>query len=43
MVRDELRLKTTTFSRVFQEVSEAESIVGRLKDKCRGPRDDLRR
>ena len=42
-VRDELRLKTTTLSWVFQEISEAESIVGRLTDECRGLRDDLQR
>ena len=42
-VRDELHLKTTTLSRIFQEVSEAESIVGRLSDECRGLRDDLQR
>ena len=32
VVRDELRLKTTTLNWVFQEVSEAESMVGRLND-----------
>ena len=42
-VRDELCLKTTTFSRVFQEVSKAESTVGRLDNECRGLRDDLQR
>ena len=42
-VRDELCLKTTTLNRVFQEVSEAESTVGRLNDECRGLRDDLQR
>ena len=42
-VRDELRFKTTTLIRVFQEVSEAESIVGCLDDECRGLRDDLQR
>ena len=41
--RDELRLKTTTLSRVFQEVSEAESIMGCLNDECHGLRDDLQR
>ena len=40
-VRDELRLKTTTLSLVFQEIFEAESIVGRLTDKCRKLHDDL--
>ena len=43
VVRDELRLKTTTLSRVFQEVSEVESTVGRLNDECHGLRDDLQR
>ena len=42
-IRDELRLKTTTLSRVFQEVSEPESTVGPLNDECRGLRDDLQR
>ena len=42
-VRDELRLKTITLSRVFQEVFEAESTVGRLNDECRGFCDDLQR
>ena len=42
-VRNELRLKSTTSSWVFQEVSEAESIVGSLNDKCRGLCDDLQR
>ena len=42
-VRDELRLKTVTLSRVFQEVSEAESIVGHLNDECCRLRDDLQR
>ena len=42
-VRNELRLKSTTLSWVFQEVSEAESIVGRLNVKCRGLCDDLQR
>ena len=42
-VMDELRLKTTTLSRVFLEVSEAESIMGRLNDECHGLRDDLQR
>ena len=42
-VRDKLRLKTTNLSQVFQEVSEAESTVGRLNDECRRLRDDLQR
>ena len=41
MDRDELCLKTTTLSRVFQEVSEAENTVGRLNEECHGLRDDL--
>ena len=41
--KEELRLKTTTLSQVFQEVSEAESTVGLLNDECRGLRDDLQR
>ena len=40
-VRGELRLKTTTLSRVFQEVSKVESTVGCLNDECCGLRDDL--
>ena len=40
---DELRLKTTTLSRVCQEVVEAESTVGRLNEECHGLRDDLQR
>ena len=42
-VRDELRLKTVTLRRVFQEVSEAESTVGHLNDECCRLRDDLQR
>ena len=42
-VRDELRLKTTTLSRVFQEVFESESTMGRLNDECRRLRDDCQR
>ena len=42
-IRDELRLKTTTLSRVFQDVSEAESTVGRLDEQCRRLHDDLQR
>ena len=42
-VRDEMRLKTTTLSRILQEVYEAESTVGRLNDECRGLHDDLQR
>ena len=42
-VKDELCLKTMTLSRVSQEVSEAENIVGRLDDECCGLRDDLQR
>ena len=41
VVKDELRLKTTTLSWVFQEASEAKSIVGRLNNECRKIRDDL--
>ena len=41
VARDELRLKTTTLSRVCQEVAEAESTVGRLNEECHGLRDDL--
>ena len=40
---DGLRLKTTTLNRVFQEVPEAKSIIGRLNDECRGLHDDLQR
>ena len=36
VVKDELPLKTTTLSRVFQEVSKAESTVGHLNNECRG-------
>ena len=43
VARNELRLKTTTLSRVYQEVAEAESTVGRLNEKCHGLRDDLQR
>ena len=43
MVRDELRLKTTTLSQVFQEIFEVESIVGCLTDEFRGLRDYLQR
>ena len=43
VARDELRLKTTTLSRVCQEVPEAESTVGRMNEKCHGLRDDLQR
>ena len=43
MVREELHLKTTTLSRVFQEISKAEGIVGSLTNECRGLRDDLQR
>ena len=41
--RDELRLNTTTLSRVFQEVTEAESTLGRLNEEFRKLRDDLQR
>ena len=41
--RDELLLKTATLSRVFQEVTEAESTVGCLNEECHGLRDDLQR
>ena len=43
MAKDELRLKTTTLSRVFQEVTEAESTVGRLNEECHGLHGDLQR
>ena len=43
MVSDELHLKTMTLNWVFQEVSEAESTVGRLNKECGGLRDDLQR
>ena len=43
MARDELRLKTTTLSRVCQEVTEVESTVGRLNEEFHGLRDDLQR
>ena len=43
VARDELRLKTTTLSRVCQEDAEAESTVGRLNEECHGLRDDLQR
>ena len=39
--RDELRLKTTTLSRVCQEVAWSKSTVGRLNEECHGLRDDL--
>ena len=42
-IRDELCLMTTTLSRVFQDVSKAESTVGHLDDECRRLRDDLQR
>ena len=42
-IRDELHLKATTLSQVFQEISEAKSTVGCLTDECRGLRDDLQR
>ena len=42
-VRYKLHLKTTTLSRVFQEIFETESIVGCLNDECCGLRDDLQR
>ena len=41
VARDELRLKTTTLSRVFQEVTEAESTVGSLNEECHGLHDNL--
>ena len=41
--RDELHLKTTTLSRVFQEVIEVESTVGCLNEECHGLCDDLQR
>ena len=43
MARDELRLKTTTLSRVYQEVAEAKSTVGHLNEEFHGLRDDLQR
>ena len=43
VARDELRLKTTTLSRVCQEVAEAESTVGRQNNEFNGLRDDLQR
>ena len=42
-VKDELHLKTTTLSQVFQEISEAESTMGCLTDEYRELRDDLQR
>ena len=42
MARDELRLKTTTLSRVSQEVTEAES-TGSLNEECHGLHDELQR
>ena len=41
--RDELRLKTATLSRVFHEVTKAESTAGCLNEECHGLRDDLQR
>ena len=41
VARDELRLKTTTLSRVCQEVAKAEITVERLNEECHGLRDDL--
>ena len=43
VARDELRLKTTTLSRVYQEVAEAESTVGCLNEEFHGIRDELKR
>ena len=43
MAGDELRLKTTTLSWVYQEVTEAESTVGHAKEECHGLHDDLQR
>ena len=41
MAKDELRLKTTTLSRVCQEVAEVESTVGHLNEEWHELRDDL--
>ena len=43
VARDELRLKTTTLSRVCQEVAEVEITVGRLNEECHGLCDDIQR
>ena len=43
MARDELRLKTTTLSRVCQEVSKDESTMGCLNEECHRLHDDLER
>ena len=40
---DELRLKTTTLIWVCQEITEAESTVGHVKEECHGLHDDLQR
>ena len=41
MVRDELRIKAATLSRVSQEAFEAMSSVERLTEECHGLRGDL--
>ena len=43
VARDELRLKTTTLSRVYQEVAEAESTIERLNEECHRLHYDLQR
>ena len=43
MARDELYFKTTTLSRVFQEVVEAKSTMGCLNEECHRLRYDLQR
>ena len=43
VARDELRLKTTTLSRVCQEVAEAKSTMGHLNEEFHGLCDDLQR
>ena len=43
MVRDELRIKATTLSRVGQEASEAVSSVERLTEECHRLLGDLQR
>ena len=43
IVREELRVKATTLSRVSQEASEAMSSVEHLTEECHGLRRDLQR
>ena len=43
VAKDKLRLKSTTLSRVCQEIAVTESTVGRLNEECHMLRDDLQR